>query len=50
MLSVFLKRPRGHKIKEIYDLLDDEPLFNEEDFKSFTDGSQIITITPLERP
>ncbi len=31
----FPQKTQGHKIKEIYDLLDDEPLFNEEDLKFY---------------
>jgi primosomal protein N' (replication factor Y) len=31
----FPQKSQGHKIKEIYDLLDDEPLFNEEDLKFY---------------
>ena len=31
----FPQKTQGHKIKEIYDLLDDEPLFNREDLKFY---------------
>ena len=31
----FPQKTQGHKIKEIYDLLDDEPLFNGEDLKFY---------------